>query len=194
MIVFKSNVRCVDISFVLSAINSIIFARHVNRCLKLLNVGSFGATQVNDLFVRIPIRSFLSFILERGNYWQARAQQDANFNAQLEDYERQRAANTQRNEELRQRYAELLADEDYKVKSCRLCPNCGRIVQHLEGCDLMVCGRNYHGGDQQSGCGQGFRWSQARPYAGIGNTGPEQVANDIPAPEQQKTVVHEGIQ
>ena len=26
-------------------------------------------------------------------------------------------------------------------------------VQKLEGCDLMKCGVNYHGGDQQNGCG-----------------------------------------
>ncbi|CAF3586698.1 unnamed protein product [Adineta steineri] len=131
---------------------------------------------------------------ERGNYWQARAQQDATFRAQLEDYERQRGANEQRNIELRQRYDELLADETYKAQNCRLCPNCRRVVQHLSGCDAMICGQNYHGGDVQSGCGQRFNWSQATPYAPIGNTGPEQVRNDVPPPEQQKTVVHAGVQ
>ncbi|CAF0935264.1 unnamed protein product [Rotaria sordida] len=131
---------------------------------------------------------------ERGNYWQARAQQDANFRAQLEDYERQKAANIQRNQELAQRYNDLLADENYKAQNCRLCPHCRRVVQHLSGCDLMVCGRNYHGGDQQSGCGNGFNWSQALPYTPIGNTGPQQVANNLPSPEQQKLVVHEGVQ
>jgi len=136
----------------------------------------------------------LIFFQERGNYWQARAQQDANFRAQFEDYQRQTEANTQRNAELRQRYNELLADETYKAQTCRLCPHCQRVVQYIDGCDLMVCGRNYHGGDQQSGCGQGFRWSQALPYVPIANTGPNQVRNDLPPPEQQKAVVHEGIQ
>jgi len=131
---------------------------------------------------------------ERGNYWQARAQQDANFRAQLEDYERQRAANTQRNEELRQRYTELLADETYKSTNCRICPHCGRVVQHLGGCSSMICGQNYHGGDVQSGCGKNFDWGQARPYVPIASAGPQQVRTDMPAPEQQKTVVHEGIQ
>jgi len=131
--------------------------------------------------------------LERGNYWQARAQQDASYRTQLEDYQRERAANEQRNEELRQRYNELVADEQYKAQNCRLCPHCRRVVQHLSGCDLMVCGRNYHGGDDQSGCGQGFRWSQALPYQPV-NAGPQQVTNNIAAPEQQKLVVHTGVQ
>ena len=112
----------------------------------------------------------------------------------MEDFQRQRVANEQRNQELRQRYEELVADEGYKAQNCRICPNCGRVVQHLGGCDAMICGQNYHGGDQQSGCGRGFQWSQAARYAPIGNTGPQQVANDIPAPEQQKTVVHTGVE
>ena len=41
--------------------------------------------------------------------------------------------NAQRNEELRQRYNDLLADENYKAQNCRLCPNCRRVVQHLSG-------------------------------------------------------------
>ena len=59
----------------------------------------------------------------------------------------------------------------------------------------MVCGRNYHGGDDQSGCGHGFRWSAAPPYQPIADTGPQQVQNNIPAPEQQQqaVVVHEGV-
>lgn len=28
----------------------------------------------------------------------------------------------------------------------------------------MICGQNYHGGDLQQGCGQGFAWSSAPPY------------------------------
>jgi len=132
-------------------------------------------------------------LIERGNYWQARAQQDANFQAQLEDYERQKAANTQRNEELRQRYNELLIDEGYKAQNCRMCPHCGRVVQHLGGCDAMICGQNYHGGDVQSGCGKNFRWSHAGPYVPIASGGPQQVTNNIAAPEQQKAVVHEGV-
>ncbi|CAF1455451.1 unnamed protein product [Rotaria magnacalcarata] len=131
---------------------------------------------------------------ERGRYWQARAQQDAQFRTQLDDYERQKAANIQRNQELAERYNELLADEQYKSANCRLCPHCQRVVQHLGGCDLMVCGQNYHGGDEQSGCGKGFRFSQALPYVSATNGGPQQVSNHVPEPEQQKLVVHHDIQ
>lgn len=30
----------------------------------------------------------------------------------------------------------------------------------------MVCGRNWHGGNTQDGCGGEFDWADARPYAG----------------------------
>jgi hypothetical protein len=131
---------------------------------------------------------------ERGNYWRARAEQDANFTAQLQDFERQTVANTQRNEELRQRYDEILADETFKAQNCKLCPHCQRVVQHLGGCASMICGQNYHGGDVQSGCGKAYTWTQALPYTPIANAGPQQVTNNLTAPEQQKTVVHPGVE
>ncbi|CAF3743107.1 unnamed protein product [Rotaria sp. Silwood1] len=133
-------------------------------------------------------------VLERGNYWQARAQQDANFRAQLEDYERQKVTNERRNEELRQRYNDLLADETFKAQNCRLCPHCRRVVQHLGGCNSMICGQNYHGGDAQSGCGRRFDWSKAAPYVPIANRGPQQVKTKLKAPGEQKLVVHKDVQ
>ncbi len=51
--------------------------------------------------------------------------------------------------------------------SARLCPHCQRIIQKVDGCDLMVCGRNYHGGNQQNGCGKPFEWSKAAPYVPV---------------------------
>jgi hypothetical protein len=136
----------------------------------------------------------ISDCLERGNYWTTKARQDASFNAQLQDFERQRAANTERNTERQQRYNELLADENYKAQNCRLCPHCQRPVQHLGGSDAMICGQNYHGGDQQSGCGKNFNWSQATPYQPIGNGGHAQVRLDVQAPARAQTTVHEGVQ
>ncbi|CAF2822543.1 unnamed protein product [Rotaria sp. Silwood2] len=131
---------------------------------------------------------------ERGNYWQARAQQDANFRAQLEDYERQKVTNERRNEELRQRYNDLLADETFKAQNCRLCPHCRRVVQHLGGCNSMICGQNYHGGDAQSGCGRPFDWSKAAPYVPIASRRPQQVNTKLKAPGEQKLVVHKDVQ
>ncbi len=132
-------------------------------------------------------------MVERGNYWQARAQQDANFRAQFEDYERQRAANEQRNDELRKSYNDLLVDEQYKAQNCRLCPKCRRLLDHVAGDDSMICGLNYHGGDVQTGCGKKFDWRKAARYVPIANRGPQQVANTMAAAEQQKRVVHEGV-
>lgn len=31
--------------------------------------------------------------------------------------------------------------EDWKESRCRCCPKCGRIVEKLSGCDIMVCGK-----------------------------------------------------
>jgi len=62
------------------------------------------------------------------------------------------------------RHNELEADEQWKAANCRLCPGCSRPISKIEGCDSMVCGRNYHGGGQQPGCGSEFDWAWASPY------------------------------
>ncbi|CAF3863986.1 unnamed protein product [Rotaria sp. Silwood1] len=139
---------------------------------------------------QITQRWFVWCNTERGNYWKIRAQQDASCRAQLDDYEKQQGANAKRNEELRRRYEELKADEELKAKTCRLCPHCKRVVQHMGGCSSMICGQNYHGGDQQSGCGKNFDWDQALPYIPIVNTVQEQMKSAL---ENQQRVVHTGI-
>ncbi|CAF3846177.1 unnamed protein product [Rotaria sp. Silwood1] len=130
---------------------------------------------------------------ERGNYWRARAQEDVTYRAQLEEYERQLGSNVKRNEELRRRYEELMADEAFKAQNCRLCPHCKRVVQHMGGCSSMVCGRNYHGGDQQSGCGKSFTWDDTKPYIPSIDTAPDKIKNSLPRPENKHRIVHKGI-
>ncbi|CAF3774055.1 unnamed protein product [Rotaria sp. Silwood1] len=130
---------------------------------------------------------------ERGNYWRARAQEDVTYRAQLEEYERQLGSNVKRNEELRRRYEELMADEAFKAQNCRLCPRCKRIVEHMGGCSSMVCGRNYHGGDQQSGCGKSFTWDDTKPYIPSIDTAPDKIKNSLPRPENKHRIVHKGI-
>jgi hypothetical protein len=56
-------------------------------------------------------------------------------------------------------------DEAWKAANCRRCPHCGRPVNKLSGCDAMHCGQDSEGGNVQPGCGKGFRWSSAHPYA-----------------------------
>lgn len=70
-----------------------------------------------------------------------------------------------RQREIDLRLRDLAADEEWKKAHCRLCPSCGRLIEHLEGCDSMVCGSDYHGGNTQNGCGASFSWSSAAPYA-----------------------------
>ena len=54
--------------------------------------------------------------------------------------------------------------EKWKEENCKLCPNCGRVIEKLEGCDAMKCGTDYHGGSVQNGCGADFTWSTAQKY------------------------------
>lgn len=61
-------------------------------------------------------------------------------------------------------HEQLLADEKWKADNCRLCPHCQRPISKVEGCESMVCGRAYHGGDQQPGCGKSFMWPAAKKY------------------------------
>lgn len=94
------------------------------------------------------------------------------------------------NKELAKNYEDLKADEDYKEANGRLCPHCGRIIVKVDGCDSMICGRNYHGGDVQDGCGASFNWATAKPYRS--KTKLKKVA-PMPMPDLAKEVVHMGV-
>ena len=57
----------------------------------------------------------------------------------------------------------------------------------------MICGRNYHGGDQQSGCGKGFNWLSNQTNTPITNPGHQLVKDNLRAPTDN-LIVHEGVQ
>eukprot|EP00746_Dinoflagellata_sp_MGD_P130395 gnl/MRDRNA2_/MRDRNA2_64332_c0_seq1.p1 gnl/MRDRNA2_/MRDRNA2_64332_c0~~gnl/MRDRNA2_/MRDRNA2_64332_c0_seq1.p1 ORF type:complete len:734 (+),score=125.38 gnl/MRDRNA2_/MRDRNA2_64332_c0_seq1:69-2204(+) len=65
---------------------------------------------------------------------------------------------------LQQRADDFQAMERWKAQNCRVCPKCNRCIQKLGGCDSMVCGQDYHGGQIQNGCGHRFAWSKAKQY------------------------------
>ncbi|CAF0935591.1 unnamed protein product [Rotaria sordida] len=141
---------------------------------------------------QITQRWFFWCQTERGRYLTMRAQQDAAYATQLSDYNRQNNENENRNRDLRRRYDELMNDEKYKADNCRLCPQCKRVVQRLEGCDSMVCGQDAHGGNLQSGCGAKFNWAQAQQYNAAATPQPKQVILDLPKPENP-VVHHNGV-
>ena len=66
-----------------------------------------------------------------------------------------------RQQEITVRLKDLAADEEWKANNCKMCPNCGRLIQRTEGCSSMKCGTDYHGGNIQNGCGHGFNWDSA---------------------------------
>lgn len=141
----------------------------------------------------IPFFLLINFYFkERNRYLRMRAQQDATYAAQLDDFNRKTTDNENRNRDLRRRYEELMNDERYKADNCRYCPSCRRVVQRLEGCDSMVCGQDAHGGNLQSGCGAKFNWQQAERYQAATTNQPEQSILDLPKPENP-VVNHDGV-
>lgn len=66
----------------------------------------------------------------------------------------------------------LLKDERWKEKNCRLCPDCGNLVNKISGCDHIRCGGDPYANNgrigyrvnKQKGCGKQFLWSKAKPY------------------------------
>ena len=81
--------------------------------------------------------------------------------------EAERAAHQIRQQEANARLEDLRKDEAWKAAHTRHCPHCQTVVEKLDGCNSMICGRNYHGGDDQRGCGKGFDWSTAAPYRSV---------------------------
>jgi hypothetical protein len=164
------------------------------RCQQLVEITQQWFFWCNTGWVFNYIRKLFFHLVfeERGRYLETRAKEDAVYAARLKEYERQHKENWRQNAALRRRYDELMADEKYKEKNCRLCPHCGRVAQHMGGCASMVCGRDYHGGNDQSGCGQNFTWSQAKPYVAAPDRKPEEVMRDLLNPKN-KLVLHENI-
>lgn len=100
----------------------------------------------------------------RQQFLRQRAEVDASFQKQLQDYEADKTRVEAEKKQLEAVAREAAADEAYKAQNCKNCPGCGRIVMKVDGCDLMKCGEDYHGGNKQMGCGLGFRWTQAPAY------------------------------
>ena len=100
----------------------------------------------------------------REQYLTRMAQLDAKHQRKLDAYNRDAKRHAEEKRHLERMAAQLEADEQYKRANCRRCPNCNRVFERLSGCSSMVCGRNYHGGDVQDGCGHQFDMSDARPY------------------------------
>jgi hypothetical protein len=81
-------------------------------------------------------------------------------------------------------------NEEYKVQHCRLCPSCKRVVERLQDCDTMICGKDAHGANLQSGCGTKFDWTQAEPYTTTFQA--QKSIIDLPKPENP-IVQHIGV-
>eukprot|EP00930_Biecheleria_cincta_P001727 TRINITY_DN102835_c0_g1_i1.p1 TRINITY_DN102835_c0_g1~~TRINITY_DN102835_c0_g1_i1.p1 ORF type:complete len:646 (-),score=92.78 TRINITY_DN102835_c0_g1_i1:93-1997(-) len=92
------------------------------------------------------------------------AANNAAYQRQLDEYNRQRDQRQRDLEIAEANFKALQEDEAYKQNNCKRCPECQRVVQKTAGCDDMVCGRDWHGGNQQQGCGAQFNWNNGIAY------------------------------
>jgi len=103
-----------------------------------------------------------------------------------------RAEIDRRNQEMMKKYNDMLADEEFKRKNGRYCPKCNRVIIKDGGCDLMICGRNYHGGNIQDGCGTHFNWNEAKPYKSS-LARPQEIQAQVDIPPIAREFVHMGV-
>jgi hypothetical protein len=100
--------------------------------------------------------------LSHGRDDQAKSRSD--FEKEQEKYRDSIHKHESRKKELHEKMEEQTKDEKWKAENTRLCPQCGRCVEKVGGCNLMKCGTDYHGGNVQNGCGAKFKWNTAKPY------------------------------
>lgn len=125
----------------------------------------------------------------------AKAREDATWKARLDEYQHKKDKHSRENQDAMRRRAELGRDEDWKEQNCRLCPNCGRCIERMSGCDSMICGADAHGGNAQNGCGRAFNWNSAKRYVKSVTGGPAVPEFAETAPERANTdiTIAEGI-
>jgi len=127
----------------------------------------------------------------RDEYVAELARQDAQYQRALAEL---RSKQEEQAEMLRQaetRLEEFEAMERWKVEKCKCCPHCRRVIEKVDGCDLMKCGQNYHGGDVQNGCGKDFKWSEApayKPQVASHLSKPPDTVSSLPSPAERQKV------
>lgn len=118
---------------------------------------------------------------------------DEDFAQKQNEYEKAKLDNAKELEISKRNYEILVQDEKLKEDRCRRCPHCNNIVERVDGCSSMICGRDHAdkgGANHQNGCGKGFNWDQAQPYKACAGDAPTlQEINMLP-PDKAKRVQH----
>lgn len=123
---------------------------------------------------------------------QRMAMEDEHFRAALDAFNAGREQHEADMQNRRVQHNQMLADERWKEQNCRRCPHCNFVINKLDGCDLMVCGRDYHGNVIQGGCQRNFNWSEATPYQADTGHHPNVVEFDREPPVQNKKYEADG--
>eukprot|EP00946_MAST-07B_sp_MAST-7B-sp1_P001900 g1900.t1 len=151
-------------------------------CLQMYHYGTATCAEVRSLR-----RKYEHWKTEgRLPYLRLLAAQRTEMAAQLREYENKKAAHERDAKVAEQMRKAEIADEKYKEEHCFHCPKCNRLMEWLEKCNLMVCGRDYHGGNQQDGCGHRFDKRRARKYKSTGVRQREVAALNVSAPDFQE--------
>jgi len=100
----------------------------------------------------------------RNQYWHQKVEHEEQYLRQLQTYIQAKSVHDKNLRELQERMRQEGEDERWKAENCRMCPQCGRTINKMEGCDAMRCGTDFHGGNIQNGCGAKFSWGDAHPY------------------------------
>ena len=91
----------------------------------------------------------------------------ARYGAALKEHTRSKSALDDAAKDALRRFDELKQMELWKERHCRRCPHCRRVVEKMSGCDMMTCGSDAHGGNQQRGCGKPFVWTGGQPNSAL---------------------------
>eukprot|EP00761_Pharyngomonas_kirbyi_P011539 gb/GECH01011564.1/.p1 GENE.gb/GECH01011564.1/~~gb/GECH01011564.1/.p1 ORF type:complete len:646 (+),score=202.14 gb/GECH01011564.1/:1-1938(+) len=127
----------------------------------------------------------------RQKRWDQLEENEKQYRQAQKQHESNREAVEQRNRDLKQRFDELKADEEWKANNCKLCPNCGRVINRMQGCNSMVCGQDSGGGNNQNGCGRQFNWGSAANYRPDYGAGPRQEVFNAAEPKPVEHVSHD---
>lgn len=138
-------------------------------------------------------QSYLDWVTHGREHYYGASEMTKQYLRQVERYTVSLDAHREHVKNLRDamaRHRDLERDEVWKSRHCRICPGCQRPLEKTGGCDSMVCGQNYHGGNEQPGCGQKFNWSQAQPYvAATATTGADADLPSAPRAPQRPAAV-----
>ncbi|KAK8803778.1 hypothetical protein WA158_001472 [Blastocystis sp. Blastoise] len=118
-----------------------------------------------------------------------RAQKRKQYENEMADYENSRQEYEEEKIRIENNFKAMEEDESFLARDARYCPKCHRVIRREGGCTLMICGRDYHGGNIQFGCGEHFNWINAEKYVPMVKQ-LQTITFDRVIPSFEKNIIH----